>query len=197
MLQEAEAPKSGQTALIALGANTGPHGSAPEQLAQTLRAAIKSLADAFGPITLSDLYATPCFPAGAGPDFVNAACACQTEMPPEDILAQLHIIEAAFGRERTVRWGQRTLDLDLIGLGGLVLPDPATFRHWRDLPLEAQAAQAPDRLILPHPRVQDRAFVLVPLADVAADWVHPVSGQTVAQMRDALGLADRAQVVPL
>jgi len=78
-----------------------------------------------------------------------------------------------------------------------VLPDPAGFRHWLDLPPEAQSREAPDRLILPHPRMQDRAFVLVPLADVAPDWRHPVLGRTVTQMRDALPAGLLAEVVPL
>ncbi|MBT8410706.1 MAG: 2-amino-4-hydroxy-6-hydroxymethyldihydropteridine diphosphokinase [Octadecabacter sp.] len=197
MLQEAGRSNSSETALIALGANIGPHGTGPLGLAQTLRAAAARLGQVFGAVTLSRLYRTPCFPAGAGPDFVNAACAVQTDMQPEALLAQLHAIEAEFGRERTVRWGQRTLDLDLIACGDRILPDVATFRHWRDLPSHEQAEQAPDRLILPHPRLQDRAFVLVPLADIAAGWVHPDSGLTTAMMCDALPLADRAEVVAL
>jgi len=197
MLQEAGRSNNSETALIALGANIGPHGAGPQGLAQTLRAAAARLEHVFGEITLSRLYRTPCFPAGAGPDFVNAACAVQTNLQPEAVLAQLHEIEAEFGRERTVRWGQRTLDLDLIACGDRILPDAATFRHWRDLPLNEQAQQAPDRLILPHPRLQDRAFVLVPLTDIAAAWVHPDSGLTVAQMRDALPPADRTEVVAL
>jgi len=77
-----------------------------------------------------------------------------------------------------------------------VLPDVSTYRVWQDLPLERQTQVAPDTLILPHPRVQDRAFVLVPLADVAPEWRHPVSGQTVRQMLNALSPEARAEVVP-
>jgi 2-amino-4-hydroxy-6-hydroxymethyldihydropteridine diphosphokinase len=64
------------------------------------------------------------------------------------------------------------------------------------LPPEDQARLAPDRLILPHPRLQDRAFVLVPLADVAPDWRHPLSGLSVDQMLQALPAEDVAAVVP-
>ena len=197
MLQVAEQSNNCETALIALGANIDRHGTGLRGLAQTLRAAAVRLEQVFGAVTLSRLYRTPCFPAGAGPDFVNAACAVQTNMPPDAILSQLHDIEAEFGRERIVRWGQRTLDLDLIAYGDLILPDVAAFHYWRDLPPELQAIQAPDRLILPHPRLQDRAFVLMPLADIAAGWVHPDNGQTVALMCDALPVADKAEVVAL
>lgn len=101
------------------------------------------------------------------------------------------------GRTRGVRWGTRTLDLDLIACGDAVLPDLTTYLHWRDLPLEAQMQAAPQELILPHPRMQDRAFVLVPMADIAPDWVHPVLDRSVRQMLAALPAAACAEITPL
>lgn len=101
------------------------------------------------------------------------------------------------GRVRTKRWGQRVIDLDLLAAGDRVLPDARTFAHWRDLPLEAQLVSAPDQLILPHPRLQDRSFVLVPLAEIAPDWVHPILNKTVQQLKDALDPADLAQIKPI
>ncbi len=67
----------------------------------------------------------------------------------------------------------------------------------RALPPDLQRMRAPDDLILPHPRLQDRAFVLVPLADVAPEWVHPLTGLSVTAMRDRLPTADLADVVPI
>jgi len=78
-----------------------------------------------------------------------------------------------------------------------VAPDRATHDRWRELPPESRIAHTPDRLILPHPRLQDRAFVLVPLADVAPQWRHPVLAVTVREMLAALPPGALAEVVPL
>ena len=172
-------PRNGKIALVALGSNaTSSAGGSRE----TVQAALDRLRESWPDIMVSGLYRTPCFPAGAGPDFVNAACAFACDLDADALLEQLHALEAAFGRERVQRWGQRTLDLDLIALGGSVVPDRATHDIWRELPLEEQARTAPPQLILPHPRVQDRPFVLVPLADIAPDWHHPVLGLSVRRM---------------
>jgi 2-amino-4-hydroxy-6-hydroxymethyldihydropteridine diphosphokinase len=182
---------------VALGANLPDDGQTP---AETLAAALAALPGAgLTVVRASRLYATPCFPPGAGPDYVNAAA----EVAPDPalgapaILAALHAVEAAFHRRRGQRWGQRTLDLDLLAIGEMVLPDPATAARWRDLPPADQIGTTPDRLILPHPRLQDRAFVLVPLAEIAPGWRHPALGLTVAALRDRLPAADLAAIRPL
>lgn len=183
-------------ALIALGANLPHGGTAPEQ---TLFAAMTRLdTDGFQIESRSRLFKTPCFPKGAGPDYVNAAVAltCAPDLSPRALLQHLHSIEAEFGRQRETRWGMRTLDLDLLAFGDHILPDPAEQTRWRDLSAADQARLAPSDLILPHPRLQDRAFVLVPLCDIAPDWVHPLLGRSVRQMCDALSPQDRAEVQP-
>jgi len=183
--------------LVAMGANLPFEGQDP---AATLRLALEGLAqEGYSIQSLSRFYATPCFPVGAGPDYVNAAAALvgSRGFDVASILAALHRVEARFGRERTQRWGMRTLDIDLLAIGDSVVPDDQTQDHWRGLPPDVQALATPDRPILPHPRLQDRAFVLVPLADVAPDWRHPRTGKTVREMLDALPASDVAAVVPL
>lgn len=163
-----------------------------------MRAALVALAAEGAEVrAVSRFYATPCFPPGAGPDYVNAAAEIAVPGDARQVLDLLNRIEAQFGRDRVRRWGRRTLDLDLIAQGQTVLPDRATYGGWFDLALEDQMTQSPDELILPHPRLHERAFVLVPLADIAPDWRHPVLGSTVRDMLDALPADDVAEVVAL
>lgn len=186
-----------QHVLIALGANL-PFGDIPP--AQTLQAAITELAArGLRPARVSRFFRTPCFPPGSGPDYVNAAAELVDPNGdgPGALLTILHDVETLFGRKRLQRWGMRTLDIDLLAIGDLVMPDAATQAAWRDLPQDRQIGSAPDQLILPHPRLQDRAFVLVPLADVAPDWNHPLLGLSVAEMVAALPARDREDVHPL
>lgn len=138
------------------------------------------------PLSISKFYLTPAFPAGIGADFVNCAIRAKTPLSAHQVLQICHQIEAEMGRKRIVRWGERVIDIDLISFNEQVSPDTKTYQEWVDLPLEQQKTKAPEQLILPHPRVQDRAFVLVPLCDISEDWVHPVLKQTARQLRDSL-----------
>lgn len=181
--------------LIALGGNLPVEASAPED---TLSKAIAALqAEDIRLRSVSRFFRTPCFPAGAGPDYVNAAVAVETSLSADALLARLHEIEARFARVREQRWGMRTLDLDLLDHGGAVLPDAAGYARWQGLPLERQMQEAPGQLILPHPRIQDRVFVLVPLQDIAPRWRHPVLQKTAAEMLAELPPEEVAEVCPL
>ncbi|MCA0273434.1 MAG: 2-amino-4-hydroxy-6-hydroxymethyldihydropteridine diphosphokinase [Proteobacteria bacterium] len=182
------------TAIISAGANLPSRYGEPYR---TVSAALAAIGEALGRIvSVSRFFQTPAYPPGSGPDFVNAACVIATDLAPADILAGLHAIEADADRRRETRWGARTLDLDLIAVADMVLPDPSFQKAWMGLPPERQGAEAPPVLILPHPRLQDRAFVLIPLADIAPDWRHPVTGFSVRDMLAALPEADKAAICP-
>ncbi|PSL17854.1 2-amino-4-hydroxy-6-hydroxymethyldihydropteridine diphosphokinase [Shimia abyssi] len=184
-----------ETCLLALGGNlTSPFGEPVETISEALKhlnkGAIKLLA-------VSRFFQTPCFPAGAGPDYVNAAVVVRTALDPHALLMRLHEIEAVFGRERVQRWGMRTLDIDLIAFGQRVLPDQDTQIAWQQIAPDAQTSATPSELILPHPRLQDRAFVLGPLCDVSPTWVHPLLGRTLAEIYSQLPQSERDALVSL
>ena len=110
-------------ALLALGGNLPWNGKEPLNVQQE---ALSLLQDRGVTVRkVSRFHATPCFPAGAGPEYVNAAASVQTTLEPHALLEILHEVEALFGRERKRRWGGRTLDLDLIAMENRILPDLA------------------------------------------------------------------------
>jgi 2-amino-4-hydroxy-6-hydroxymethyldihydropteridine diphosphokinase len=156
-------------AAVALGANLGDR-------AATLAAAVAEVGATAGvaPVAVSAVYETAAVGGPAGqPAFLNAVLVVETELAAADLLAALHRVEDAHGRVRDVRWGPRTLDLDLLAYGGLVTADPT--------------------LTLPHPRAAERAFVLVPWAEVDAGFDVPGLG-SVADLLSALP-ADQVSAV--
>ena len=142
-------------------------------------------------------FGTPAFPPGSGPDFVNAAAALETSLEPERLLAALHGAEQELGRVRPARWAPRVCDLDLIAMEDTVLPDRATLERWMAIDLGQAQTVTPLHLILPHPRMHERSFVLVPLAEIAPQWRHPATGRIVAEMVDALPVDALAEIRPL
>jgi 2-amino-4-hydroxy-6-hydroxymethyldihydropteridine diphosphokinase len=186
--------------LIALGSNQNWQNDGPEVV---IFNAVRALGEKYFNVTaVSRLWQSPSFPLGSGADYINGCVAVTlrnefAECTVSDVLAVLHEIEARFGRKRGARWASRSLDLDLLAVDGLIAPDRASYAYWHDLPLAEQKVQTPATLILPHPRMQDRAFVLVPLAEIAPQWCHPVSCMTVAQMLAALPQSEVDAIIPI
>lgn len=153
---------------IALGSNLG------NSLA-TLKAALETLDNTPG-ITLksqSNWYLTA--PVGPPqPDYINACAVLNVQLTPQQLLEILLTIETQLGRIRREKWGPRTLDLDLLLFDRLILETP--------------------RLTLPHPRMLERAFVLVPLAEIAPDWVHPVAQRAIAQLAQVVDKSEVRQL---
>ena len=151
---------------IALGSNLGDS-------LTILENAVKVLAQTPGIslISRSSWYQTK--PIGPPqPDYLNGCVTADVTLSPEVLLENLLTIEQQFGRVRREKWGPRTLDLDLILYGDLILDTP--------------------KLQLPHPRMRERAFVLVPLAEIAPDWVEPVSKLTMIKLHQQIDCSDVA-----
>ena len=153
--------------LVALGANlpTARHGSP----AEGLDAALAALAEhGIRTLAQSRWYRSAPMPPATGPWFVNGVVRVETVLSPVPLMAHLLAVEAAFGRRRSVAGADRPLDLDLLDYDGQIVHHAASD----DGPA----------LILPHPRLAKRAFVLAPLIEVAPDWQHPVSGATATSL---------------
>ncbi len=157
--------------LVALGANLPSRFGPPRE---TLEAALAAMAElGINVVLRSPWYKTAPVPASSQDWFVNGVAAVQSDFDPVALLAALHRIEAGFGRVRREANEARVLDLDLLAHGRLI------------------RGEAPP--LLPHPRLQDRAFVLLPLADIVPDWVHPLTGDGVNVLLSRLPEGQKAE----
>jgi 2-amino-4-hydroxy-6-hydroxymethyldihydropteridine diphosphokinase len=152
---------------IALGTNLGEREA-------NLNRARAELAPDVTLIQASLIYETAPWGYADQPDFLNQVVEIQTTLGPVELLAHLKRIETGMGRLETFRNGPRLIDLDILFYGQRVIHEPD--------------------LDIPHPRLQERAFVLVPLSDLAPDFVHPELGRTVEAL---CGAVDRGEVTPL
>jgi 2-amino-4-hydroxy-6-hydroxymethyldihydropteridine diphosphokinase len=150
--------------VLSLGSNLGDR-------MDNLQEAIDALFDAPGLtfVALSPVYETAPWGGIEQPDFLNVVVVADTRISPENLLDRVLSIEDSMRRERVIRWGPRTLDIDIVTFGDIVSKDPD--------------------LTLPHPHAHERAFVLVPWADIDPDAVLPGHG-TVADLAAAVGTAD-------
>lgn len=186
---------SSDVAVVALGANLPSAFGGPRK---TLEHALSRLDGGRWRVKRrSRWWRTPAYPPGSGPDFINGVALLETVASPAETLAQLHEVEAELGRERRARWAPRTVDLDLLAMGATVLPDLKTAHAWLSMSDAAASTATPDTLVLPHPRLQERAFVLAPMVDVAPEWRHPVLDQTARQLLEALPPSALEGVAPI
>ena len=168
--------------LIGLGANLPTVEGPP--LATLRRALLLLPAFGISVIRSSSFYRTPAIAHDVQPPYVNAVAVVAAALPAAELLAGLHRLETQFGRARQVRWAPRTLDLDLLDYEGQIV----TSRQDAD----GATTDLHSPLALPHPRMDKRGFVLVPLAEVAPEWRHPVSGASAAALLDRLKAAEGA-----
>lgn len=184
-----------KTVYLAFGSNQADHLKDSVVIIQSSYALLT--ANSVDIITFSPFFQTPAFPAGNGPDYVNSVVCAQTSLNQYDLLAVLHEIEATLGRKRKQRWGARVIDIDLLDYQGCILPTLEMYLYWRDMTAELQKTTWPGDLILPHPRIQDRGFVLVPLKAVAPDWVHPVTHESIDVLIEQIDPNELKEIVQI
>lgn len=147
---------------IALGANLPSRFGTPRE---TLEAVLDLFASQdITVLRRSSWWRSAAQPSGDQPDFVNAVVEVAARLEPRSLLMRLHDLEARFGRVRRDRWEARVLDLDLIDYQG------------------RQSAPAEEPPVLPHSRLRERLFVLLPLQEVAPDWRHPADGRAIGDL---------------
>jgi len=171
--------------LLGMGANCpGPWG----EPARTIDRALAELDRQGVEVTsVSRFYETAAVGRAGQPPYVNAVAAIDTAMPPEALLRRLKEIERAAGRRGGSPWGPRTLDLDILDYKGRV-------ENWRGaVPRFSRAGRRP--LILPHPWIESRPFVVRPLLDVAPDWRHPVTKESARRLWRRLAKGREGQVL--
>lgn len=146
-------------AYIGIGSNVGDR-------KVNCRKAIELLAETGRVLLVSSLYYTEPVGYKEQEDFINAVAAVETDCSPAELLSRCRSIEDRLGRTRTVRWGPRTIDLDILLYGDLIVNEPD--------------------LVIPHPLMATRKFVLAPLAEIVPAAVHPVLNKTAAQLLQEL-----------
>jgi 2-amino-4-hydroxy-6-hydroxymethyldihydropteridine diphosphokinase len=175
-------PRGCPMIFVAIGANlSDSEGRAPLVACRAAAEALRSL-PGLRLVRLSRWYRSAPVPASDQPDFVNGVAALQGTIDPRVLLGRLQAIEARAGRVRGAANAARTLDLDIIDCNGATRG------------VASQLAGEGADLVLPHPRAHERAFVLLPLRDVAPAWRHPTLGRSVADLIAALPAQDISRI---
>jgi len=155
------------TAYLSLGSNLGDREA-------NIASALKMLGREARILEVSSLYETEPVGYKDQPWFLNCACSVETNLSPQALLEFVKAIEKNLGRKPTLRFGPRLIDIDILFYDGLILDSPD--------------------LVVPHPRLAERAFVLVPLKEIAPNLVHPLSGLTIEELFEGAENLERTRL---
>lgn len=159
----------GNEVVLGLGGNQG-------EVIETLNKACLMIENLVGSIKIkSSFYQTQAWGNTNQPDFINQIIILETNLEPSDVLERCLTIEKSLGRNRMEKWGQRTIDIDIISYGNKVIETPV--------------------LTIPHPYLNQRNFVLHPLAEIYPDWIHPITKKNAFELK--LECKDKLKVTKL
>ena len=182
--------------VVVLGSNLpSEFGNSFETLKQCIYEIKKYLA--VEPLLESNWYSSSSVLDKREPKYLNVGIRFSTNLNPSELIKFTSGLENKYGRKRRKRWASRTCDIDILLSDQKILPSQDYFEKWLKLDFSDQIKLVPNELVIPHPRLQERAFFLKPLYDLQPNWTHPFLNLNSKEMLDSLPLNEIQSIIKL